>query len=148
MRIGASASDVSAKMRRQELVRVIRNIARQSAWQVETAFERLGCSCLPQRQELEELEEEREKKLVAAKKEVDETFDTRIEELRRGIAQIDWIEHPKLDALGRRASHFFALWMMERIALGELGFLDEDSDVRTARFAEAWLDGWRPAFPD
>ncbi len=147
MRKNLPRADAVVKTQRQELIRVIRNLARHSTWQIERAFERLGCSCLPQRQELEALEEEKEKKLTAAKKEIDETFDTRIEELRRGIAQIDWIEHPKLDALGRRAAHFFALWMMERIALGELGFLDEESDVRAARFAEEWFDGWRPSFP-
>lgn len=142
---GSPASDVPAQMRRQEFLRVIRSIARESVWPIEEAFQRLACSCAPQREELVRLEEERKKRLDAAAKKINEALGVRIEELRRQIAQIDYVEHPKLDKIAQRASRFFALWMIECIATGEVDLLDEASDVRATRFAEAWLGGWRPS---
>ena len=142
-----TTADVTQKTLRQELVRAIRKIAQDSEWRIHFAFERAGCSCHPQREELEQLERERESMLAAAEAEVDKTLGTRIEELEREVAEIDGREHPTLDAKGRRASYFFAVWMMELVAQGSTDFLDEESDVRAMRFAQAWLSGWRPTFP-
>lgn len=142
-----SATDAVAKVQRQELVRVIRNLARHSTWQIEQAFEKLACSCRPQREELKDLEAERERRLSAAKKEIDQLLSSRIERLRGEIAHIDWLEHPQLDAMGRRAAHFFALWIMERVGDGDTELFDEESELRATRFAETWLNGWRPSFP-
>ena len=142
-----SGADAVVKTQRQELIRVIRNQARHSTWQIEQAFEKLACSCRPQREELRDLEVERERRLSAAKKDIDDVLGSRIAQLRGEIAHIDWLEHPQLDAMGRRAAHFFALWIMECVSEGDTELFDEEAEVRAARFAEAWLNGWRPSFP-
>ena len=142
-----STADVTQKTLRQELVRTIRKIAQDSEWRIHFAFERAGCSCHPQREELERLEKERRERMTAAEEEIDKTLGRRVDELDREVEEINRREHPALDAVGRRASYFFAHWMMERLAQGDASFLDEESDVRDTRFAEAWLGGWRPSFP-
>ena len=139
--------DLTQRIVRQELVRAIRNIARDSEWRIHFAFEKAGCSCHPQREELQRLETERRERMAAVEEEIDKTLGRRIDKLDGEVEEIDRREHPALDAMGRRASSFFAFWMMERLAQGNTDFLDEDSDARAAQFADAWLNGWRPAFP-
>ena len=79
-------------------------------------------------------------------------FGAQVRDLRQGtVAAVLAVEaehlQRKLDAMGRRAAHFFALWIMERVGGGDTELFDEESELKATRFAEAWLNGWRPSFP-
>ncbi|MEX0800936.1 MAG: hypothetical protein WD379_06965 [Dehalococcoidia bacterium] len=140
-----SAGNRTEQTIRQEVVRSVRKMAQDAEWRIHLAFERAGCSCHPQRLQLERLEGERKAKLDAAHEEIDEEFENQIAKLEREVEEIDRREHPDLDAVGRRATYFYAAWMLERLANGDASFLDQQVEEREARFAEAWLAGWRPA---
>jgi len=142
----ARATSESRRTER-ELLRVIRSIARESIWRIERAFELAYCSCGSKREEVERLEKERDERTRVALQGIQKAIGRRIEELREEIREIDSREHGHVDGIALGAAPFFSLWMLDRLADGELGFLDEDPAARAGMFAAAWLKGWRPRYP-
>jgi hypothetical protein len=108
--------------------------------EINKAFETVGCSCHPLRQERERLDAECLR--LEAELHKSAVFKQR-DALHEEILAIDRREHPDLDAQGRMAYPFFRVWLFERITGEDMPDLSSPGKL-AASFAEAWLGGWRP----
>lgn len=107
------------------------------------SFETLGCSCVVQRQELEELEAQLDTEVTRFRSSLAETpLGEAIVSLKRTITEIDREEHPVLDRMARDAYPYLYEWIgqqensrIEALEYRELSF----------RYAKEWIAGWRPS---
>ncbi|MDZ4263792.1 MAG: hypothetical protein U1B30_15855 [Pseudomonadota bacterium] len=124
------------------LRQAINQLARESHWQLNRAFETQGCSCSPLRERQEELA----KRYLAEKEEFEKSSPVYQEwhRVSREIAAVDQAEHPGLNAVAELAKPFFRVWVCEH--------LDELTGETTCeslakQYASAWYAGWRPKKP-
>jgi len=136
-----------ARAQYHELVRVVRSLAPKNTWYMDRLFEDLMCSCHTQREELDRLNREKQERLQESTAWIDREYSVRIAQLEAEIRVIDSREHREIHRTSRRASKFFALWMLERLRLGQLDLVNRDQDDLQRDFARDWLDGWHPVFP-
>ena len=118
----------------------ITQVARGVEWQLNRAFEEMGCSCHPLREELDRVGAECAALLAEAEKHP--AFERR-KQLQAEIAATDSREHPGLDRLGRVAGPFFRVWLFQQIKEGHSPELNNQEGLARA-YARAWMDGWRP----
>jgi hypothetical protein len=114
--------------------------ARDINWQIQRAFEEMGCTCHPLRKEKERLDAECRRLELELNN--SETFQRR-DEVRQEVQEIDRREHPGLDSQAQVASPFFRLWLFERLSSEDAPDLSSSQKL-AASYAEAWLVGWRP----
>ena len=81
---------------------------------IERAFEETGCSCLPLRENLRDLESKFDAECRRLSLELAETEQfAGIGILKEKIAETDQSEHPNLDAIAREATPFMSQWLRE-----------------------------------
>jgi hypothetical protein len=131
-------------VRQANAMRMLREAAsklgRDLQYEVNRAFETVGCSCHPLRQEKKQLDDE----CLRLTEELhnSETFKRR-DALFQEILEIDRKDHPSLDAQAGVAGPFFRVWFFERLTSEDVMDLNSPEKL-AANYAEAWLGGWRP----
>jgi hypothetical protein len=135
---------MATDIRQANTMRMLREatskLGRDLQYHVGRAFETMGCSCHPLRQEKEQLDDECRR--LTEELHNSETFKRR-DALFQEILEIDRKEHPSLDQQASVAGPFFRVWLFERLTSEDV--LDLSSSERlAAAYAEAWLGGWRP----
>lgn len=105
------------------------------------SFETAGCTCTPLRARVAELKTAIEEKAAAQLRELQATPEWQERAMLLAEVQaIDRQEHHRLDQEGAKAASFFRLWYLENAE--EL--LDKQDAQTIQRYAEAWVQGWRP----
>ena len=112
---------------------------------VDRAFEELGCSCVPYRHRLEELETKYDTEVQRFRLNLANSGLAReIKDLRKEIAEIDRQEHPALDATAREAARFLSVWLEDQVKDGNQEILGLGNRELALLYARAWNTGWRP----
>jgi hypothetical protein len=119
-------------------------LGRDLQYHVGRAFEEMGCSCHPLRQEKKQLDDECRRLEMELQVELrnSEAFKRR-DAVWQEIQETDRKEHPSLDEQARVAGPFFRVWLFERLINEDVLDLSS-SEKLAASYAEAWLGGWRP----
>jgi hypothetical protein len=138
------ASQVLVGERERTLASAIRRRA-SAVYPLERAFEEAGCSCIPYRRQLRELETQyhaERNRLTYALDNSD--LAKELGELRKTIAAIDLREHSSLHVAARQAYPFLPVWMLDQVRQGNPDVLSlSDQDIASS-YADAWYGGWRP----
>ncbi len=138
------AKDVLSSERERTLAMAVRRRA-SSVYNIERAFEEIGCSCNPYRDRLKQLEDEynAERQRLLDSLEHSELA-RELKNLRQKIAELDRKEHPYLDAQGRQAYYFLGVWMLDKVREGSGDILGLSDQEISRGYAQAWIGGWRP----
>lgn len=143
-KLGNQKGNVLASERERTLASAIRRRA-SAIYVVQRAFEEAGCSCAPDREQLEGLEarynSERQRLLESLDK---SELGRRIDELREKVKEIDRREHPSLDAEAMHAAPYLAVWLIDQVREGNATMLGSSDHDIASSYAEAWMGGWRP----
>lgn len=147
------SKDVLSSERERALAAGVRRLARDTyQLKVEKAFEEVGCTCHPYRERLNELEPLYESERIRVEEDYrgrlktlqDSDLGKQIRELREQIKEIDFREHPSLDAQGRHAYTFLPVWLLDQVRDGNYNVLELGEDGIARAYAEGWMEGWRP----
>ncbi len=112
---------------------------------LDRAFEEVGCTCSPLRQELRELQEQYRAETERQKLELENSdLAKRISEVREKIFDIDRVEHQTLHIVSKQAYAFLGVWLLDQVRDSNIAVLDLGDDDLGRRYAEAWFAGWRP----